>query len=72
MSILLYNYKQLTECISEVERIEARLNSSKKKNEELAMKEEEEKQEKVADLPQPSSPPTTATAKIIRILKVSE
>ena len=32
MSILLYHYKQLTECISEVERIEAsRLNSSKKK-----------------------------------------
>jgi hypothetical protein len=28
MSILLYDYKQLTECISEVERIEERVNRS--------------------------------------------
>jgi hypothetical protein len=57
MSILLYYYKQLTECISEVEQIEARLNSSKERRG-LTIKEEEEeeKQEKVADLPQPSSP----------------
>jgi hypothetical protein len=31
MSILLYHYKQLTECISEVERIEAKVNNSRKK-----------------------------------------
>jgi hypothetical protein len=31
MSILLYHYKELTECISEVERIEARVNNSEKK-----------------------------------------
>jgi len=39
MSILLYHYKELTECISEVERIEARVNNSKKK-EWLTKKEE--------------------------------
>jgi hypothetical protein len=43
MSILLYHYKELTECISEVERIEARVNNSKKK-EWLTKKKEEEKQ----------------------------
>jgi hypothetical protein len=31
MSILLYHYKQLAACISEVERIESRVNGSKKK-----------------------------------------
>ncbi len=41
MSILLYDFKQLTECISEVERIENRVNSKKK--EWLMIKEEEEK-----------------------------
>jgi hypothetical protein len=30
MSILLYDYKELTACISEVERIESRVNSKKK------------------------------------------
>ncbi len=30
MFILLYHYKQLTECISEAERIEAKVNSKKK------------------------------------------
>ena len=30
MSILLYDYKQLTGCISEVEQIEAKVNSKKK------------------------------------------
>jgi hypothetical protein len=33
MSILLYDYKQLTECISEVGRIETKVNSSSKKKE---------------------------------------
>jgi hypothetical protein len=43
MSILLYHFKQLTQCISEAERIEAKLNS---KNKELLTKEKEkEKQE---------------------------
>src|ERR687891_332126 len=31
MSILLYHYKELTECISEVERIEAKLTAARKK-----------------------------------------
>jgi hypothetical protein len=39
MSILLYDYKRLTECISEVERIESSVNSKKKGW--LTMKEEE-------------------------------
>jgi hypothetical protein len=30
LSILLYHYKQLTECISEVEQIDAKVNSKKK------------------------------------------
>jgi hypothetical protein len=41
MSILLYHYKQLTQCISEAERIEARFNS---KNNEGSVKEKEEEQ----------------------------
>jgi hypothetical protein len=45
MSILLYDFKQLTECISEVERIEARVKdrsgkSSSKKGIGLAKKEQ--------------------------------
>jgi hypothetical protein len=48
MSILLYDFKQLTECISEVERIENRVNSKKK--EWLTIKEEEEQEEKDGEL----------------------
>ena len=46
MSILLHDFKQLTECISEVERIEARVNDSNnsKKGIELAKKEEEKEE----------------------------
>ena len=40
MSILLYDFKQLTQCISEVESIEAKVNSRKKK-EWLTKKEED-------------------------------
>jgi hypothetical protein len=42
MSILLYDYKELTQCMSEVEQIEAKVNSKKK---EWLTKKEEEKQE---------------------------
>jgi hypothetical protein len=42
MSILLYHYKELTECISEVERIESRVNNSKRKK---GLTKEEEKEE---------------------------
>jgi hypothetical protein len=49
MSILLYHYKQLTECISEVERIEDRVNSSKKK--EWFLKKKEEKYEEKEEVP---------------------
>jgi hypothetical protein len=53
MSILLYHYKQLTECISEVERIEGRVNNSKKKEEWLMIKKEvrKEQQEKEEEVP---------------------
>src|ERR671924_2231725 len=43
MSILLYHYKQLTACISEVERIERKVNSKKK--EWFTKKKKEEKEE---------------------------
>lgn len=43
MSILLYHYKELTECISEVERIAVRVNSKKKRR--LTKEEKEEKEE---------------------------
>ena len=45
MSILLYHYKELTKCISEVERIEAKVNSKKKEWSVTKQKEGEEKQE---------------------------
>jgi hypothetical protein len=47
MSILLYDYKELTQCISEVERIESRVNSKKKEwRWQLTVKREEEEKEK--------------------------
>ena len=53
MSILLYNYKQLTTCISEAERIEARVNSKKKewltKKEELHTERQEREEEEEAE-----------------------
>jgi hypothetical protein len=49
MSILLYHYKELTQCISEVERIEARFNSKNKKELTREHEEEEEKEQ----LPKP-------------------
>ncbi len=56
MSILLYDYKQLTECISEVEQIESKVNSKKKdwstmKKKEEEQEEEEKQQEKEEELP---------------------
>jgi hypothetical protein len=39
MSILLYRYKELTECISEVKRTEGKVNNKKK--EQLTIKKEE-------------------------------
>ena len=41
---LLYDYKQLTECISEVERIESKVNSKKKDWSTMKNKDEGEKQ----------------------------
>jgi len=40
MSILFHHYKDLKECLSEVEQIESRVNSSKKKEKWLMKKEE--------------------------------
>jgi hypothetical protein len=50
LSILLYNFKELTKSIEEIERIEARVSNSKKK-EGLTKKEEEEKQEEQEEVP---------------------
>ena len=44
LSMLLYHYKQLTACISEVERMEARANSKKKDWSTMKNKDEGEKQ----------------------------
>lgn len=62
MSILLHHFKKLTECIKEVERIEARLNSMNKGR-------EKEKEEDIELLP-PSLPPSPAPLQ--RQLKLSE
>jgi hypothetical protein len=48
MSILLYNYKQLTRCTSEVERIDLKVNDSKKKG--LTKKEEKQEEEYLQQL----------------------
>jgi hypothetical protein len=46
MSILLYDYKELTQCVSEVERIEAIVNSKKKKEWSTVKKEKKEEEQK--------------------------
>jgi hypothetical protein len=53
MSILLYDFKELTQCISEVQRIESRVNSKKKKEEWLTTKKKgkKEKQEQKGEVP---------------------
>jgi hypothetical protein len=48
MSILLYHYKELTACISEVERIEAKVNSKKK---DWSFTKKEEKQQVKEEMP---------------------
>jgi hypothetical protein len=50
MSILFHHYKELKECISEVERIEAKVSSNKKK-EWFTIKGEEEKEERKEEMP---------------------
>ena len=47
MSILLHHFKELTECIKEVERIEATVNSRKKAGLMMNEEKEEEEQEKI-------------------------
>ena len=46
MSILIYDYEQLTQCIEEVEQIESRVSSIKKKEWLMKKKEEERKKKK--------------------------
>jgi hypothetical protein len=46
MSIQLYHFKQLTQCISEAERIETKLNKSSSKNKGLTKEDEEEEKSK--------------------------
>lgn len=60
MSILLYHFKELTECIEQVERIEAKANNKKK----MGLRMNEEKEEDVELLPRSLAPP--------RQLKLSE
>jgi hypothetical protein len=50
ISILFHHYKELKDCISEVERIEAKVDSSKKK-EWLTKREEEKLEEKEEEMP---------------------
>jgi hypothetical protein len=59
MSILLYHYKQLTGCIEEVERIEAKVND-KKKVWLIKKKEGEEKQQEKEEAP----------SKIVALLRI--
>ncbi|MDQ3966940.1 MAG: hypothetical protein M3275_00925 [Thermoproteota archaeon] len=61
ISILLYDYKELTACISEAERIEDRVNSKKK--EWLTTRKEEEKQEEKEE--EEEMPTTTLDAYFI-------
>lgn len=58
--ILLYHFKELTECIEQVERIEAKANNKKK----MGLRMNEEKEENVELLPRSLAPP--------RQLKLSE
>src|SRR5918911_2519760 len=51
MPILLYHYKQLTACVSEVEWIEAKVNSKKKEWLSTMKKEEVKKEEKEEEMP---------------------
>lgn len=59
MSILLYDYKELTACISEVERIEARVNSKKKVWYTMKKKEEEQEEEETQQQEKKEEVPTT-------------
>ena len=63
MSILHYNFKELTQCISEAERIEAKVNRKNK----WSTKENEEEKEQL-----PQQPPTVAPLPPLRQLKLSE
>jgi hypothetical protein len=67
MSILLYNFQELTRCISEVERIEARLN--RKNNGGLTREYEEQQPPKPTNSSSIAARTTTKTVKVIRILK---
>ena len=58
--LLLYHFKELTECIEQVERIEAKANNKKK----IGLRMNEEKEENVELLPRSLAPP--------RQLKLSE
>jgi hypothetical protein len=63
MSILLYHFKELTECIEQVERIEAIVNRKKKTGSMM----NEEKEEAIELLPRSLPPPLPP-----RQLKLSE
>ena len=64
MSILLYHYKQLTECVSEVERIEGKVNSKKK--DWSTMKNKEEQEEEKQQEKEEEEIPTTLDAYFIK------
>jgi hypothetical protein len=51
MSILLYDYKELTQCISEAERIECKVNGKKKEWLTVKKKKEEQKEREKEEVP---------------------
>jgi hypothetical protein len=51
MSILLYDYKELTQCVSEVERIESRVNNKKKEWLTVKKKKEEQNEQEKEEVP---------------------
>jgi hypothetical protein len=50
ISILFHHYKELTQCMSEIEQIESKVNNTKKRRG-LTIKEEKQERERVQDLP---------------------
>jgi hypothetical protein len=67
MSILLHHFKELTQCVKEVEQIEARLNSSKNKGGLLTREHEEEKEQ-----PPKPRPAAALQERLQKQLKLSE
>jgi hypothetical protein len=73
MSILLHHFKELTQCVKEVEQIEARLNSSKNKGGLLLLtREHEEEKEQPPPKPRPAEAAALPQERLQKQLKLSE